>query len=90
MVRQSHYRREKGSDQNIGLEYPEDQSSVPETKPLPRNCRHDRKTRQRNSNADGNSGITPGIKWIKARNMFGVLVNSQRSGIFLRGEWVVR
>ena len=33
---------------------------------------------------------TPGIKWIKARNLFGVLVHSQLSGIFLRGEWAVR
>ena len=31
----------------------------------------------------------PGIKWIKAKELFGALVHGTRSGVFLRGEWAM-
>ena len=30
---------------------------------------------------------TPAIKWVKAKDLYGVLIHGKRSGIFLKGEW---
>ncbi|XP_075264195.1 uncharacterized protein LOC142356111 [Convolutriloba macropyga] len=32
----------------------------------------------------------PGIKWVKSRELYGVLVHGKRSGVFLKGEWAVK